>query len=285
MSSTSPGAIEPEQLNASLDSVSYEVDDRLALITLDRPEKMNSLSVHLQDEFQLAIKAADANPQVRVVVIRGAGSKAFTAGYDITGEKRENYGATERRAARDAEFAFATSVWRCSKPTIAMVNGYCLGGGVELALLCDMRYASDDATFGVVETRFSGPIVAMIMPWVIGQSARELIFTGDQFGADRAHELGLVDRVFPKDSLERETLKIARRISQNAQENLRINKRAINAQFESMGFETAMRYAADLSLILDLTETPEARAFAEVRAERGLNEAIRWRRDQYAPFE
>jgi enoyl-CoA hydratase/carnithine racemase len=285
MSNTRPETTDPEQLSASLDAVSYAVEDRIALITLDRPEKMNSLSVHLQNEFQQAIKAADCDPDVRVVVIRGAGSKAFTAGYDIAGEKSDERGAAERRAARDAEFAFSTSVWRCSKPTIAMINGYCLGGGVELALLCDMRYCSDDASFGVVETRFSGPIVAMIMPWIVGHAARELIFTGDQFGAERAHQLGLVDRVFSKDTLERETLKIARRIAQNAQENLRLNKRAINAQFEAMGFETAMRYAADLSLILDLTATPEARAFDEVRAERGLNEAIRWRKSQYAPFE
>lgn len=285
MSDDGTRAAGPEHVDASLELIDYAIDDRLALITLDRPDKMNSLSVPLQAEFRRAIAAADADPDVRVVIIRGGGDHAFTAGYDIGGEHPEDYDAAERRAAREAEFAFSLSVWRCSKPTIAMVNGYCLGGGMELALLCDTRYASHDATFGVVETRFSGPIVAMIMPWIIGHAARELIFTGDQFGADRALEIGLVDRVFAKDALEAETLKIARRIAQNAKENLRLNKRAINAQFEAMGFETAMRYAADLSLILDLTATPEAHAFQEVRAERGLKEAIRWRRHQYAPFE
>ena len=125
----------------------------------------------------------------------------------------------------------------------------------------------------------------MVMPWVIGQASRELIYTGDTFGAEEAMRLGLVNRVFAAAELERETMKIARRISRVALAALQWNKRAINASFEAMGFDAALRHGSELAVLLNATSTPEYHAFDEVRQREGLTAAIRWRDAQFRPFE
>src|SRR5215475_5194220 len=205
----------------------YSVDDRVAVITLNRPERMNALSQKLCAELPAAIQAADQSDDVRVVVITGAGGKAFSAGYDI----KESAEAPKRtltewreRLNRDLVFTFAP--WNCSKPVIAMIDGYCLAGALEFAQMCDIRYCSEGSKFGVLETRFAAGIVTMIMPWILGPACRELIYTGDTIGADEAQRLGLVTRVYPKATLKAEVMKIARRMSRAAVECLVWNKRA-----------------------------------------------------------
>src|SRR5690349_6783205 len=214
----------------------YTVDDRVARITLNRPERLNALSKLLVDEIMAAFAEADADPEVRVVVIAGAGGRAFSAGYDIKESAqmpRRTLAEWRARMQKDVKFTYAP--WDCSKPVIAMINGFCLAGALEFAQCCDIRYCAEDARFGVVETRFANGIATMIMPWILGNRCRELIYTGDMFGAAEARELGLVDRVFPKAELRAETLKIAKRMSRVALDCLRYNKRAINHAFETMG--------------------------------------------------
>ncbi len=275
---------DPERLNEALECIGYAVDDRIAVVTLDRPERMNAMNLQLCRELQQAVAAADADDDVRVIVLRGAGSKSFSSGYDLQDDEMEISVETLSERMR-ADLTFTQAVWRCTKPTIAMINGHCLGGALELAQMCDIRYAADNASFGVVETRFSAGVVTMIMPWVIGQASRELIYTGDTIGADEALRLGLVNRVFPAAELERETLKVARRMSRVALAALRWNKRAINAAYEAMGFDTALRYGGDLAVLLNATSTPEYNAFDRIRSEQGLAAAIRWRAEQFRPFQ
>jgi enoyl-CoA hydratase/carnithine racemase len=276
---------DPERVDAALEHIGYELDDRVAIVTLDRPERMNAMNLQLCRELQYAVAAADHDDGVRVIVLRGAGSRAFSAGYDLRDDEMEEINVDTLSARTQADLEFTQSVWRASKPTIAMINGYCLGGALELAQMCDIRYASDSASFGVVETRFSVGVVTMVMPWVIGQAARELIYTGDVIDATEALRLGLVNRVFATDSLERETLKIAHRMSRVALAALRWNKRAINAAYETMGFETALRHGSEHAVLLNATSSPEYRAFAEVHTNHGLGAAIRWREEQFKPFE
>lgn len=284
MSDATEPVADPERLNEALECVSYAVDDRVALLTLDRPERLNAMNLQLCRELQRAVAAADHDDGVRVIVLKGAGPKAFSSGYDLRDDEMK-LGVEALSDRMRADLEFTQSVWRCTKPTIAMINGYCLGGALELAQMCDIRYAADNATFGVVETRFSVGVVTMIMPWVIGQASRELIYTGDTIGADEALRLGLVNRVFPSAELEHETMKIARRISRVALAALQWNKRAINAAFEAMGFDTALRYGGDLAVLLNATSTPEYNAFDRIRTQQGLAAAIRWREEQFKPFE
>lgn len=264
----------------------YTVDDRVAVITLNRPERMNSFNLRLRQDVVAALKAADSDPDVRVVVIKGAGGKAFSAGYDI----KETAIAKDRtlddwRAILGEEFQFCRSPWDCSKPVIAQIDGHCLAGGLEFALMCDIRYCSDASVFGVVETRFSNGILMLAMPWVVGQLSREKIFTGDTFGADEAMRIGLVNRVFQKADLESETMRIAKRMSRVAMACLTWNKRAINQTYAAMGFNSALQYGFEACVMMDATETPEYKAFNALRVEQGLGAALKHLKESFAPFE
>src|SRR5690606_30537183 len=146
--------------------------------------------------------------------------------------------------------AFNMSVWRCSKPVVAVIEGYCLAGALELALCCDIRYCSDDSQIGALEARFGGGMGTLMLPWVIGNRCRELVYTGDILPAAEALRIGLVDRVFLKATLAGETMKIAKRMSRVAASCQTWNKRAINQAFETMGLETALRYGMDAASIL-----------------------------------
>jgi len=263
----------------------YNVDDRVAMITLNRPDKMNALSLELCGEMRQAVKAADSDPDVRVVIVKGAGGRAFSAGYDLGEEGSDLHGIEDASKRLNHDLDFTYSVWNCSKPTIAMIDGYCLAGGLEFAQMHDIRYCSDDSRFAVIETRFSAGVATMAMPWIIGALSRELIYTGDMVDAETALRIGLVNRVFPKAELEAEVMKIAKRMSRVALAALQWNKRAINNTYETMGFKAALAYGVEACAIMDSVGTPEMTQFDDIRREKGLQEALKWRRELFAQFE
>jgi enoyl-CoA hydratase len=270
----------------SYEQLIYAVDDRVATITLNRPDRMNALSETLVGELMEAVAAADRDPEVRVVMIKGAGGKAFSAGYDIKESlEKPKRGLAEWRARLQKDIRFTYSVWDCSKPVIAVIDGFCLAGALEFAMCCDIRYCSEDSQFGAVEARFSNGIATMIMPWLVGQRCRALIYTGDIIEAAEAYRLGLVDKVFPKAALEAETLKIAKRMSRVSADCLKYNKRAINESFEVMGLRQAIQYGSEVAAIMDATGSPEADEESRVRRAQGLAAAIKWRNDLFKPFE
>ena len=264
----------------------YDVDDRIAKITFNRPERHNALSVALVDEIMQAVAEADADPKVRVLVVTGGGGRAFSSGYDIKeSAERPRRTIEEWRARMQKDIKFTYSVWDCSKPVVAMVDGFCLAGALELAMCCDMRFCSDVSTFAALEARFSNGIATMIMPWLIGQRSRMLIYTGDTIAADEALRLGLVDGVFPKDALQEEVWKIAGRMSRVSLECLQWNKRAINHAFETMGLRSAIMYGAEACALMDSIGSPEAARFDQIRREQGMAAALTWRAEQFAPYE
>ena len=267
-------------------AIRYETDERVAVITFHRPKQLNAFSLELCSEVMDAVAKADRDPSIRVLVVTGSGGRAFSAGYDIKDEDEAMKSSVEEwweNLNQDFDFTFAP--WKCSKPVIAMIDGYCLAGGLEFAQMCDVRYCSEASRFGVVETRFSAGIVTMAMPWIIGPRCRELIYSGDTFGAEEAFRLGLVDRVFTGDALREETMKRAKRMSQVALSCLQYNKRAINHTYESMGFNSAMRYGVAIATLSDSTLTPEFAEFDRVRRERGLKAALEWRDAQFKQYE
>jgi enoyl-CoA hydratase len=270
----------------SYESLIYAVDDRVATLTLNRPSRHNALSEALIEEIMDAVAVADADPAVRVIVVTGGGGKAFSAGYDIkeSAEKPpRDLAGWRARMQKDLKFTY--SVWDCSKPVLAMIDGICYAGALEFAMCCDIRYCSDVSTFAAVEARFSNGIATMIMPWIIGQKARSLIYTGDTFGADEAARIGLVDKVFAKDALEAGVMKIARRMSRVSLDCLKWNKRAINQTFETQGLRNAIQYGSEACAIMDATGSPEAAKFNEIRRGQGLGAALAWRTEQFAPYE
>lgn len=264
----------------------YAVDDRVATLTLNRPERHNALSVLLIDEIMAAVSAADADPEVRVIVVTGAGGKAFSSGYDIkeSAEKPKRTIA-DWRARMQKDIQFTYSVWDCSKPVLAMIDGFCLAGALEFAMCCDMRLCSDISTFAALEARFSNGIATMIMPWIVGQKSRALIYTGDTIDADEAFRIGLVDRVYSKNALHAEVTKLAKRMSRVSLECLQWNKRAINHTFETMGLRNAIQYGSEACALMDSIGSPEAAQFDSIRREQGMSAALKWRTEQFAPYE
>jgi enoyl-CoA hydratase/carnithine racemase len=264
--------------------IKYEVSERIARIQINRPKAMNSLNPALMAELSAAIRRADDDPEVHVLVLSGEGPN-FGAGYDLKFDWNNHYpegGPMGKRRMLTDCVEFELTPWDCSKPVVAMVRGYCLAGSCELAMMCCVTFASENAKFGEPEIRFSTSPPALIMPWIVGlKKARELLYTGDLIDAEEAHRVGMVNRVFPDEQLEAETLRFARRAAAISLEGLKMTKAAINRGAEIAGIREALRYGVEVGAILDATETESYRKFGEVREREGLSAAIRWRESQF----
>jgi enoyl-CoA hydratase/carnithine racemase len=214
-----------------------EIEDGVAVVTLDRPEAMNALNVRLRDGIVQAARELDANAEVTAVIFTGAGDKACCAGADLKerGRKTVQELYDERRFFRSR---WVSVVAGMAKPTIAAINGYALGGGLELALQCDIRIASENAKFGLPEVTLGflpGAGATQRLPRAIGlQKAKELILTGRRFDAREAESLGLVLRVVPRERLMAEALALARAIAANPPIAVIQAKIALNASQETL---------------------------------------------------
>jgi enoyl-CoA hydratase len=180
------------------EDVLYDAQDGIASITINRPQKYNALNVAVVTKLRELFKQAEEDPSVRVVVLSGAGEKAFAAGADITEFQGKNSKAVRPLSENGHELC--QSMEAMSKPIIAAVNGFALGGGCEIAMACDIRYASANAKFGQPEINlgiipgFGGTVR---LPRLVGLGiAKELVFTGDPIKADKALQIGLVNKVF-----------------------------------------------------------------------------------------
>jgi enoyl-CoA hydratase len=251
-------------------------------LTLNRPEVLNALSSELVDALSRALGRAAEDDGARVVVIAGSG-RAFCAGYDLKeeAEERATHGALDEAGWRED---LAHSVERMLEvfdhptPVIAQVHGYCLAGGCDLMMMCDLAVASDDALFGEPEIRFGSGVVTMVMPWLVGaRKAKELLFTGeDRIPVDEALRIGLVNRVVPSDRLDEETLALARQIAVLDPVAVSLTKRSINRAWET-GFRAALTANVDLDAAIESAEVPERQEFNRIREEQGLKAAIAWR--------
>ena len=267
-------------------TLTLTIDDRVAQLTLNRPARMNAFSDALLEEFKDAMTALDQDEAVRVVIVSGAGGKAFSSGYDLQTTAEMPKLSLEQLHARYAwQQTFNLSVWHCSKPVIAMIDGYCLAGALELAACCDIRYCSDTSKIGALEARFGGGMGTLMLPWILGNKCRELVYTGDVLSAEEALKIGLVDRVFAKNELAEKTLQIAKRMSRVAASCQSWNKKAINQTFEVMGIQTALKHGVDAAAILRAIGSPEREKFDELRRTEGLPAALAWRKALFEPFE
>jgi len=210
-------------------SVKYETKECVAIITIDRPEALNALNIEVLEELKGAVEKAREDDGVYVVIITGAG-RAFVAGADIA--QMKEYTADEGRAFGQKGNKVFSSIEDISKPVIAAINGFALGGGCELALACDIRIAGEKAKFGQPEVGlgitpgFGG---TQRLPRVVGMSkAKELIFTGGVIGAEEALRIGLVSKVVPGEELMDCAMEMASQIAANAQVAVRQSKIAIN---------------------------------------------------------
>jgi enoyl-CoA hydratase len=272
-------------LEDTMSLVTYEVDGRVGVVTLNRPDKLNAISPELKKTLVERFHEADRDPTTSVVILRAEG-RSFSAGYDISpnparAARRGNALAWHTSLSDDA--ALELTPWTMKKPVIASVQGHCLGGGCELAMLCDLTIAADDALFGEPEIRFSNVGPVMVMPWVIGlKRARELLYLGDPIDAPTALAFGMVNRVVPSAGLVAATLKLARRMALISPEALAATKLAVNRGAECAGFLNAMHAGVDVLAALYAARTEVGVKFDEIREKEGLGAALRWRAAQFA---
>ena len=219
---------------------------RVALVTINRPDKRNALNIKTREEGAALLAELDRDVSVGVVVITGAGDKAFIAGADIA--EFAGRTATMQRDVMMGQSLF-TAMDRFSKPIIAMVNGYCLGGGCELALACDVRIASETASFGQPEINLGiipGGGGTQRLTRLVGEGkAMELILTGEIIDAKTAFAIGLVNHVVPADQLEAKTMEIAGRIAEKSPIALRLAKEAVKLASRSL-LDEGLRREVDL---------------------------------------
>ena len=265
--------------------VLYEVDEKVGIITLNRPDKLNAISHDLQHALTEAFAKADADPGTSVVLLRAEG-RSFCAGYDIGAKEpgaddwRDD--VTKAHAHLAPQLEFEMGPWLMKKPVIASVQGHVLGGGCELVMLCDITIAADNATFGEPEVRFSAVGPAIVMPMIIGyKKARELLYFGDQIDAQEALRLGMVNRVVPLAELREASLKYAKRLSLISPEALFTTKRAVNRVADASGFRTALHAGLDVCGPLYATTTELGAKFREMAATEGVPAAVRWRSAQF----
>lgn len=251
----------------------------VALLTLNRPDKLNAINVPVIEALDAALDAAEAEEAVRVIVIAGAG-RAFSAGFDLDiglGEGRPD--PADVRRALENDFRVIMRFWDSPKPTIAAVHGYCLGSAMELALACDLTIAAEDCRFGEPEVKFGSGIVALLLPWLAGpKAAKYLLLTGeDRVSAAEAQAMGLVNRVVPAADLLEEALALAGRIAANDRQAVRMTKQAINRSLDIGGMRQALLAALDIDVTIETNETAETREFNEILKRDGARAAIAWR--------
>jgi enoyl-CoA hydratase/carnithine racemase/monoamine oxidase len=262
--------------------VDYARKDSCAWLTLNRPDKLNALSGQLVAELREAVQRARNDSAVKVVTLAGAG-RAFSAGYDLSEEANAaTAGADAWHQALATDVEATMELWSLPKPTIAAVSGWCLAGGCELAMACDMIIAADDARFGEPEIRYGSGPVTLLMPFILGQKkTSELLFTGDVITAAQAQQLGLVNQVVPPDQLETAVTHLAERIAVAPMPVLGLTKLALTRAYEAMGLRQAVHANLDLSAILNAADSPEQLEFDQIVRSRGLKAALAWRDQRY----
>jgi enoyl-CoA hydratase/carnithine racemase len=213
------------------DEILLERAGAVATVVLNRPQSHNAITLDMYRELPGLLAGLDADPQVKVVVVRGAGRKAFASGADISEFERERGDAESARRYNEHVAAAERALAGMAKPTIAMVHGYCIGGGAGLALACDLRFADDRARFAITPAKLGlvyGLESTKRVVDVVGPSRATWILTsGQQIDAERALALGLFDEVLPVDELERHTAEFAELVTTRAQFSVRMGKEMV----------------------------------------------------------
>ncbi len=231
----------------SFDTILMTEKAGVATITLNRPESMNALNTQLKEELSSALLQAEQQQGIRVIIITGAGAKAFCAGKDLKETTATSQSSSEFYATQKQTLQLFRSLETCSKPTIAAINGVAYGGGAEICLCCDMRYISDTAKIGLTEVNL-GIIPAgggtQRLPRLIGiAAAKEMLFSGTTLDAGRANEIGLVNSVFPATQLMEEVTNIAEKIASKPAQAVQSLKRVVD-----MGMQTDIASGLELEL-------------------------------------
>ena len=261
--------------------------NRRTIVTLDRPDRANALSSALLAELEDVLDGCSTDPEIRAVIIRGAG-RGFSAGYDL----RAGDGQVDHRdnapseVTQDVERLRATAqrwlrIFDSAVPTVAQVHGYCLAGGFELAMACDFVIAAEDARFQFAPVRAQGVPPLMFYPWLTSlRRAKEFLWTGDPLSGVEAAQLGLVNRAVPSEKLESTVERFVDRLVLTPSELVTLSKRALHRALDTAGFRAAVTSGVEYDALAH--QSLPARRFSRIAHEQGLKAALAWRDDPYA---
>jgi len=261
----------------------YETHDRIATLTLNRPERLNAIGAHTGRELREAVARANADDAVHVIVLKGAG-KAFCAGYDLK-DYAEGDTAWNQEMPWDPMIDYRMmrqntddfmSLWRSYKPTIAQVHGYAVAGGSDIALCCDFAVMTEDAKIGYPPARVWGcPTTAMWVYRLGAEKAKRMLLTGDLVDGREAKAMGLVLDAVPAADLAARVQQLAQRMAGVPKNQLMMQKLMVNQAYDNMGLASTQMLA---TLFDGITRhSPEGKWFQGYAAERGFHEAVRLR--------
>jgi long-chain acyl-CoA synthetase len=258
-------------------------DGHVAQLELHRPDRLNALGKSMLLEINDAMDALEADPEVRAIVLCGAG-RGFSSGFDLKEQMRRNpQGAQVWREILELDFSTTMRFWDCAKPTIAAIHGPCMAGAFEMALACDISVCSRDATFGEPELKFGAGIVTLLLPWMVGpKAAKDILLTGDDsVNAERALALGIVSRVVEPGEHLAAALRIARNIAVIDPALVRDTKKALNRTYEIQGMRAALDAALEIDHAIESAGSPDKKRFMDLAREQGLKAALAWREARF----
>jgi enoyl-CoA hydratase/carnithine racemase len=213
------------------EDLAVERSDGIATLVLNRPESHNAVRLGMYEALPGLLGEIDQDPAVKVLVVRGAGQKAFASGADISEFREVRANAETARAYNERVAAAERALEGLSKPTIAMVHGYCIGGGCGLALACDLRFADERSSFGITPAKlglvYSLDSTKRLVDVVGPSRAKWILMSGQRVDAERAHQIGLADEIVPTDDLEKHTYEFAQLLCSRAQFSLRATKQIV----------------------------------------------------------
>jgi enoyl-CoA hydratase/carnithine racemase len=213
------------------DKIIARKENGIGWVIINNPEKRNAMSIEMYEAMAAALKSYATDPEVRVVILKGEGGKSFISGADISQFKERRSTLEQVRAGEAISEANNKALRECPKPTIAMIRGFCMGGGLGTAIVCDIRIASDDSQFGVpaaklgVGYRFNG--IRRLTEVVGPQFTAEIFYTGRRFSAQEAYDMGLINRMVPAADLEKYVLDFATTLANNAPLTLKAVKQCL----------------------------------------------------------
>lgn len=263
-------------------AIELAVEGPVATLTLARPDKMNALNDQLLEEMQHALDALERDRDVRVTIVTGKG-RAFCAGFDLA--PRDPPFTTVQQWREHVKLGNDTwwRIWKSRMPFIAAVNGYAMGGGCDLTMVCDYTIAADNSVFAEPEIQFQSAPPFNITPWVLGmKAAKEFLLFGERVSASDAQRLGLVNRVVAASELAAEAKKTAWRLAKMPPPAVELNKLGLNRSYEIRGFNSAIQYGGDIFTQVLLSESAEATEFFDRMQKDGMAAAFKWRDERFS---
>ncbi|MDR0841372.1 MAG: enoyl-CoA hydratase/isomerase family protein [Christensenellaceae bacterium] len=258
-------------------NILFEVKDHIAIVTLNRPQKLNAVTAESYAELERVADMVAKDDDIRVLLLRGQGDN-FSSGFDVGTDLKKGEEPIYHRWDRlQEELQSYKKLFHLPKPTVSAVDGYCLGAGFELALISDFVIAADTARFGTPQIRHCMmPLVRTIWSFNTVSQAKASLMLGERYDAYKAQEMGLVYKVVPQADFEKEYMLLAKKLSRLPKETMRMIKQLCNKTMELQGYDTIDHWGMDMCALSMLMVPEERQKFNEVAERDGMRAALKW---------